>query len=119
MKMISAHRAIGLAERAQVFRLRHAAYCVPVGGKAPLIACRAQAPWQPHDEFDRSPQTLLYYVCDGSAVVGSSRLIGYDPHLGLQVQHFLTGRALGLSVRETMEPSRLSAGPLRSWVTVP
>jgi hypothetical protein len=44
-------------------------------------------------------------------VVGSSRLIGYDPHLGLQVQHFLTGRALGLSLRETMEPSRLSLVP--------
>ncbi len=54
--MITAHRAIRPAERAQTFRARHAAYCLPAGGKVPLMTCRAQAPWKPHDEFDESPR---------------------------------------------------------------
>jgi hypothetical protein len=111
MTMITAYRAIGPADRAQAFRARHAAYCLAAGGKAPLITCPAQAPWKPHDPFDDSPHTLLYCVRDGSTVVGSSRLIGNDPQLGLQVQHFLTGRALGLGLSETMEPSRLALIP--------
>jgi hypothetical protein len=109
--MITAHRAIRPAERAQTFRARHAAYCLPTGGKAALITCRAQAPWKPHDEFDESPQTLLYYVRDGGTVVGSSRLLGYHPRLGLQEQRFFTERAPGLNLSETMEPSRLSLIP--------
>jgi hypothetical protein len=109
--MITAHRAIQPPERAQTFRARHAAYCLPAGGKAPLMTCRAQAPWKPHDEFDESPHTLLYYVRDGSTVVGSSRLLGYHPRLGLQEQRFFTERAPGLNLRETMEPSRLSLIP--------
>jgi hypothetical protein len=84
--MITARRAVRHVERALAFCARHAAYSMPADGKAPLMTCRAQAPWKPHDEFDESPQTLLYYVSDGSKVVGSSRLIGYDPQLGLQEQ---------------------------------
>jgi len=109
--MITVHRAIRPAERAQTFQARHAAYCLPTGGKVPLMTCRAQAPWKPHDEFDESPQTLLYYVCDGATVVGSSRLLGYHPRLGLQEQRFFIERAPGLNLSETMEPSRLSLIP--------
>jgi hypothetical protein len=109
--MITVHRAIRPAERAQTFQARHAAYCLPAGGKVPLMTCRAQAPWKPHDEFDESPQTLLYYVRDGATVVGSSRLLGYHPRLGLQEQRLFIEREPGLNLSETMEPSRLSLIP--------
>jgi hypothetical protein len=59
MTMISAHRATQPEERPQAFRARHAAYCVPIGGKPPLMICRARSLGEPHDAFDKSPRTLL------------------------------------------------------------
>ena len=109
--MIVAQQALRPAERAQTFRARHAAYCVPVGGKAPLITCGAEAPGKPHDKFDESPETFLYSVRDGRTVVGSSRLISYHPDLGLPAERLLAGRALGLDLSQAMEASRLSLVP--------
>jgi hypothetical protein len=109
--MIMAQQALRLAERSQTFRARHAAYCMPVGRKAPLMICGADAPGKPHDEFDKSPETLLYYVRDGRTVVGSARLIGHHPGLGLPFERLLAGRSLGLDLSQAMEASRLSLIP--------
>jgi hypothetical protein len=109
--MIVARQALRQAERAETFRARHAAYCVPVGGKTPLMICGAEAPGKPHDKFDESPETLLYYVRDGRTVVGSSRLIGYHPDLGLPAERLLAGRAPVLGLSQAMEASRLSLIP--------
>lgn len=109
--MIVAQQALRQAERTQTFRARHAAYCVPVGGKAPLITCGAEAPDKPHDKFDESPETLLYSVRDGHTVVGSSRLISYHPDLGLPAERLLAGRAPRLDLSQAMEASRLSLIP--------
>lgn len=109
--MIVARRAIEPAERSHAFRARHAAYCVPAGARPPLMCCGAEAAGMPHDELDRSRQTLLYYVRDGSAVVGSSRLIACRPGPGLPLSPFLAGRAGGPGLNGIMEAQRLSLVP--------